>query len=106
MKDTFFLFSKCRSFFDGSLSEDLMRKRRQRVSFFFRVTVDVTVSCQSEPCVDSVRCVHPGRGEEARLVRIILKQAVTIAKQARSLARIEREIEVFQDILNTRIVQV
>ena len=53
-----------------------------------------------------MRCVHHGRGEEARLVRIILKQAVTIAKQARSLARIEREIEIFQDILNTRIVQV
>ena len=53
-----------------------------------------------------MRCVHHGRGEEARLVSIILKQAVTIAKQARSLARIEREIEIFQDILNTRIVQV
>ena len=64
------------------------------------------MSCHCEPHVDSVSCVHPGRGEEARLVSIILKQAVTIAKQARSLARIEREIEIFQDILNTRIVQV
>ena len=54
----------------------------------------------------SVGCVQSRRGEEERLYRLILRQAVTLTRQARTLARLQGEIEIFQDLLYTRTVQV
>ena len=54
----------------------------------------------------SVGCVQERRGEEERLYRLILRQAVTLTRQARTLARLQGEIEIFQDLLYTRTVQV
>ena len=54
----------------------------------------------------SVKCVQARRGEEERLYRLLLRQAVTLTRQARALARLQTEIEMFQDILNSRTVEV
>ena len=54
----------------------------------------------------SVQCVKTRKGEEARLYSLILRQAVVLRRQARQLARLSQLIDVFQDLLHTRTVQV